>query len=150
MTSPSLFEKYFAPYSRELSGLLHKKGKLLGTHLDGEPKPLLGLIPGSGLDVVEAFTPAPMFHCTVGDARKAFGGKVVILGGIPSVLLVPDAISDEQFETQMAELFKEIAPCDNSIPGMGNNTMPGASLERVKRVAEMVESYGSVPIPAVQ
>lgn len=146
VTSPSLFERYFIPYTREFSRLLHARGKVLSTHVDGEPKPLLGLIPKSGLDMVEAFTPAPMTRCTVGEARAAYGEGVVIWGGIPSNLLCPDAVSEDQFEAQMVGLFGEVAPGDRFVLGVGDNIMPESSLERIVRVRELVDEYGKLPI----
>ncbi|MCL4370714.1 MAG: hypothetical protein M1380_07375 [Chloroflexi bacterium] len=146
MTTPALFESYFAPYTREYAQRLHAKGKLLGTHLDGDPAPLLKEVPRSGLDMVEAFTPAPMTNCTVGDARKAYDGKVMIWGGIPSTILCPDSMDDEQFDAQMRRLLKEVTPGDGFILGVGDNIMPEASLERVILVREMVEKYGRFPI----
>lgn len=146
VTSPSLFERYFAPYCREFSQALHSRGKKLGTHFDGEPAPLLGLVPDSGLDVVEAFTPAPMTAATVRQAREAFGDRVIIWGGIPSNVLCPDAVSEEQFEAQLASIFDEIAPGGGFILGVGDNVMPEASLDRIRKVRGLVEMRGALPI----
>ncbi|MCL4533806.1 MAG: uroporphyrinogen decarboxylase family protein [Bacteroidetes bacterium] len=147
MTSPAIFERYFAPYTRELSALLHKRGKKLATHMDGEPGQLLRSIRGSGLDVIEAFTPAPMTGTTTGQARAAYGPGVIIWGGVPSAILCPDLATDEEFEAHMSKLFREIAPGHAFILGVGDNTMPQASLERVKRVGELVRERGKLPIP---
>jgi hypothetical protein len=148
MTSPNLFQKYFAPYSRELAGLLHKRGKKLATHMDGEPGQLLKVIAASGLDVIEAFTPAPMTNASTGQARAAYGPDVIIWGGVPSAILVPDLHTEEEFEQHMMDLFQQIAPGNNFILGVGDNTMPQASLERVKRVGELVREHGKLPIAA--
>ncbi len=148
MTSPSIFEKYFAPYTREFAALLHRKGKKLATHMDGEPGQLLKNITNSGLDVIEAFTPAPMTGTTTAQARAAYGPKVIIWGGIPSAILVPDLHTEEEFEAHMEETFRAIAPGKNFILGIGDNTMPQASLERVKRVGDLVREKGRLPIAA--
>jgi hypothetical protein len=146
VTSPTLFERYFAPYCRQFSEALHSRGKLLGTHFDGEPAPLLKLVPESGLDVVEAFTPAPMTAATVGEARSVFGDDVIIWGGIPSNILCPVAMDEERFEAQLEGIFGEIAPGRNFILGVGDNVMPEASLDRVRKVREAVERLGRLPI----
>jgi hypothetical protein len=148
MTSPGIFRKYFAPYTQELSVLLHKRGKKLATHMDGEPGQLLKVITGSGLDVIEAFTPAPMTGVTLGQARAAYGPDVIIWGGVPSAILVPDLHTEEEFEAHMMTVFREIAPGNRFILGIGDNTMPEASLERVKRVGRLVQEYGRLPVEA--
>ncbi len=146
MTSPGIFRRYFAPYTQELAGLLHARGKKLATHMDGEPGQLLKVIADSGLDVIEAFTPAPMTGTTTGQARAAYGPNVIIWGGVPSAILVPDLHSEREFEDHMESVFREIAPGRNFILGVGDNTMPQASLDRVRRVGELVRERGKLPI----
>jgi hypothetical protein len=45
----------------------------------------------------------------------------------------------------MEDMFRVIAPGDAFILGVADNVMPGARLERVKRITEMVEKYGRYP-----
>ncbi len=114
--------------------------------MDGEPGQLLKVIADSGLDVIEAFTPAPMTGTTTGQARAAYGPNVIIWGGVPSAILVPDLHSEREFEDHMESVFREIAPGRNFILGVGDNTMPQASLDRVRRVGELVRERGKLPI----
>ena len=54
--------------------------------------------------------------------------------------------SDAAFERYMDELFDTIAPGDAFVLGVADNIMPGAKIERLRRVAEMVEERGRYPI----
>jgi len=140
-----VFAKYFVPWLREASDYLHSKGKLTQVHADGEMKRLIPFFLETGVDVAEAWTPVPMTSVTTGELRKAWGDKVTIWGGIPAVLFEPQ-YSDEEFDAYVINLFKEIAPGYNFIIGMGDNLPFDGRIERVGRVAELIDKYGSVPI----
>ena len=73
------------------------------------------------------------------------GNHVIIWGGIPSVIL-EDPYTDEQFETALEDLFRTIAPGDAFILGVADNVMPGARLDRIRRITQMVEQHGRYPV----
>ena len=83
--SPRLFERYGLPFYRQMSEILHAKGKIYKIHACGWVKHLLPMIKDSGLDAIEAFAVEPMNDLTVKEAREILDGKVSIMGGIPSV-----------------------------------------------------------------
>lgn len=140
-----LFAKYFVPWLREASDYLHSKGKVTQVHADGEMKRLIPFFLETGLDVAEAWSPAPMTSVTTAELRKAWGDKVTIWGGIPSMLFETQ-YSDEEFDAYVINLFKEIAPGHNFIVGMGDNLPFDGQIERVGRVAQLIERYGRVPM----
>ena len=87
MTNPHLFQKYLIPTYQRYSEILHRQGKKLGSHTDGNLKKLVTLLPESGLDVCESFTPAPITECTFEEAWAAWDKGPLIWGGIPSYYL---------------------------------------------------------------
>ena len=127
------------------SDYLHAKGKVTQVHADGEMKRLLLLFLETGIDVAEAWSPAPMTSLTTAELRKAWGDRVTIWGGIPAVLFEPQ-YSEEEFTAYVKSLFKEIAPGHNFIVGMGDNLPFDGQIERVGRVAELIDKYGRVPM----
>lgn len=143
--TPLIFERYFVPWFQELSELLHAKGKILQTHTDGELRRLLPLFPKTGIDVAEAFSPPPMTSCTATDLRKAWGDKITIWGGIASQLFA-EPYTDEEFEDYVVSLFKEIAPGYNFIIGVGDNVPVAAKVDRLRKVTELVDKYGKLPM----
>jgi len=146
ITYPPFFRDHIMPHLQKLADILHPKGKLLLCHCDGENKGLLDLIPESGMDIAEAVCPQPMTKVTITQVKKAFKGKVTIFGGIPSVALLEESMSDEEFEKFMLDLFKEIAPGDRFILGISDTTPPDAKFERLLRISEMVNELGNLPI----
>jgi len=145
ITSPKLFRRYCVPYFRELSEAVHGVGKFLFSHADGEVLGLLEPFVESGVDVIEAFAPEPMTRCTVAEARRVCGNKVMIWGGIPSAML-GDEFGEDDFEAFIRNIFKEAAPGDGFILGVGDNVMPESIFERVRRVRDYVDKYACLPI----
>lgn len=140
-----VWRKYMVPWFREATEFLHQKGKLVLGHIDGEMKRLVPMFVETGIDVAEACTPAPMTSVTVKELREAWGEKVTIWGGVPSVMLEP-TYSDEEFDDFVMNLFWDIQPGYNFIVGMGDNVPVAAVFRRVGRIAELVEKYGTLPI----
>lgn len=140
-----VWRKYMVPWFREASEFLHQKGKFAYAHIDGEMKRLIPMFLETGIDVAEAFTPQPMTSVTTEEVREAWGDKVTLWGGIPSVMFEPN-YTDQEFDDFVMNLFRDIKPGYNFIVGMGDNVPFNAVFHRVKRVAELVEKYGKLPI----
>jgi hypothetical protein len=75
---------------------------------------------------------------TLAEARAAWGDRVIIWGGVPSVILEPQ-FSDAEFEAYMRDLFRVIGDGDAFILGVADNVMPGADIERVRRITAMAQ-----------
>ncbi len=145
MTPPSMFEKYMLGYYQKLSALLRSRDKTMTLHGDNETHQILGHIKRAGYGMVECFVTHPMVETTLAQARAAWGNDVIIWGGVPSVIL-EDPYTDDEFEREMEGIFRAIAPGDAFILGVADNVMPGAKLERVRRITEMVEEIGAYPV----
>ena len=146
ITYPPFFRNYIMPYLQRLADMLHARGKLLICHCDGENQGLLDLIAESGMDIAEAICPQPMTKITISEVKKSFKGKVTIFGGVPSVALLEQSMSDEEFERFMENLFQEIVPGDRFILGISDTTPPDAKFERLFRITEMVQEWGKLPM----
>ena len=145
MTPPPLFERYIMPYYRELSPLLRSRGKVLALHADNDTRAILSHIEQAGFGMVECFVTHPMVPTTLAEARAAWGERVIIFGGVPSVIL-EEPFTDEQFEQYMDGLFRVVAPGKAFILGIADNAMPGAKIERIRRITQVVEQRGTYPI----
>ncbi len=145
ITPPPIFEKYFAPFYREAAGILHRGGKLMAAHCDGDMRKLLVQLLDCDLDVAEAITPAPMTSIDVGHTRELWGEKVTMWGGIPGIMLT-STFSDEEFERNLLDLFRAVAPGHRFILGFGDNAPTDAIFHRIARTAELYHQYGSYPL----
>ncbi len=137
MTPPRLYDRYILPYYRDLSALLRSRGKTLALHADNDTRHILTRIEAAGFGMAECFVTAPMVPTTLAEARAAWGDRVIIWGGVPSVILEPQ-FSDAEFEAYVREIFEVVGDGAAFILGVADNVMPGAEIERVRRITEMV------------
>ena len=144
MTNPRLFSEFCLPVYQRYTEILHGQGKKVGSHMDGDVRPLLALVPQTGLDVCESFSPAPLTSCTFAEAWQAWEYGPLIWGGIPSPIL-EDVTSQADFEAYMHRLFETIdRPV---ILGVVDLLMVHNAIERVEAIAHWVESR-AMPLPA--
>ncbi len=81
------FRNYVLPHYNELAEELHRRGKQLLVHLDANCRLFAQEIADSGIDIVEAFTPAPDTDMTLAEARAAWPDKVLWINFPSSVHL---------------------------------------------------------------
>lgn len=141
-----VFKKYFEPWLKETSEYFHSIGKLTHVHADGEMKRLAPFFPDTKIDIAEAWSPVPMTSLTTSEIKKMWGDKVTIWGGIPATMFGPQYYSDDEFDEFVINLFKEVAPGNSFIVGMGDNLPFDGDINRVGRVVQLIEKYGKVPI----
>ena len=144
-TPPPLYKKYVLPYYQELIPQLHDNGKSVAMHADNDVSLIAELIEQAGFDMAECFVTAPMVPFTLEQARETWGTRVIIFGGLPS-LLFSSTVSEQDFRDYVYELFDIIAPGDAYILGVADNVMPGSVIDRVAWVSEVVEERGWYPI----
>lgn len=138
MTNPRLFEEFCLPYYQKYADILHGQGKKMGSHTDGNLKPLLHLLAESGLDVCESFSPAPLTACRFEDAREAWRHGPLIWGGIPSPIL--EAGTPQREFEQYVEHVLQIVGEHPVILGVGDMVMGNNLIERVKYIADVIET----------
>ncbi len=139
MTNPKLFARYCLPAYQRYTELIHSQGKRMGSHTDGNLKPLLELLAETGLDICESFSPSPLTPCTVEDALRVWETRPVIWGGIPSPRL-EQATGEAEFEQYMQNLLATVG----SRPIILNVTdmvLPNNSIDRIRRIASLVENH---------
>jgi hypothetical protein len=143
MTNPKLFQRYCLQAYQRYADNLHRQGKRVGSHADGDVGSLLGLLRESGLDVCESLSPFPLTSITFGQIWEAWRGGPIIWGGIPSPIL--EARTPEpEFEAWVDRLFDTVGP-DPIILGVGDMVMGNCSIERVESIARRVEQHAPWP-----
>jgi len=81
------YEKYVLPHHNEAAEVMHRYGKFLGCHLDGNNKIWADLVAKSGLDYIEAFTPSPDSDMSIEEAFNIWTNKVLWINFPSSVHL---------------------------------------------------------------
>lgn len=136
------FEKYVIPNYKEAAEIMHKHGKLIGAHLDGDNKVWADLVAESDLDYIEAFTPAPDCDMSLKEAMDAWPDKVIWINFTSSVHLQPD----EGVEAETRKLLKESAPGDRLIIGITEDVPPQRNHESLLAISRAINKYGKLPI----
>lgn len=139
VTDPEFFKKHIVPSLKKQSETLHKKGKYLLTHTDGENHGLLELFLESGFDIADSICPAPMTSLSLKEIRKVFNNKITIWGGIPSVCMLEEIMSDYDFEKFLDELLNTVADKKRIILNISDTTPPRAKFERLLRIIQKIE-----------
>jgi hypothetical protein len=137
ITYPPLFARRILPWLQELSTLTHRHGKLLLTHTDGENQGLLPLYREAGFDIADSLCPAPMTKVTLAEAIDALPG-ITIWGGIPSVALLEESMSDADFARLIDQTVALAQGRSHLILGIADTTPAGASWERVGAITRAV------------
>ncbi len=138
MISPSIFREYAVPFYREVQRICSAKGKLCQGHWCGRTQSLLPLVPDCGLDIVEAIVTKPMANVTLHDALEMLQGKVVLQGGIPSVLVCDEGATRDEFLRYIDEVILPLKGRKGFVLGMSDNVPPNADFSRVEMIAELV------------
>jgi uroporphyrinogen-III decarboxylase len=74
---PGRYREYCIPLINEVAALLEEKGKFLGSHMDGNNRAWAKDLAGSGLHIIEAFSPAPDTDMTMAEAVAAWPDKAI-------------------------------------------------------------------------
>ncbi len=144
VTPPPFFAEHVQPWLKAASDALHAQGTYLLTHTDGENAGLLTHYVDSGIDVADSVCPAPMTRLTLRDVRDAFAGRVSIMGGIPSVALLPSSMPERQFRSFIDQFFVDIGAGDHLVLGVSDTTPPAAEFGRLLEIARRAKSFGTV------
>jgi hypothetical protein len=144
ITYPKFFQANILPTLKYYADRLHAKGRFLLSHTDGENMGLLQCYIDSGIDITDSITPKPLTKLTYREVRDFFNGRITIMGGIPSVGLLPDTMSDEKYKRLLDNIFNSLGNGDHAILGISDTTPPDADFNRILRIKERVEAFGPV------
>lgn len=138
ITYPAFFRKYLLPALRDYAEVLHRKGKYLMTHTDGENRLLLPLYLEANFDIADSVCPFPMTRCRLEEIRAVFADRITIWGGIPSVLLCPGSASFEEFRQFVDTLLDRYGHQSRFVLGVSDMVTADADWGRVQYIADSV------------
>lgn len=147
VTYPPFFERHIRPWLSVWAAELHRRGKYLLTHTDGENTGLLEHYLQAQIDIADSVCPKPMTKLSLKNVRDAFAGRITIMGGIPSVALLKASLPDRDFERFMDDFFAQIGSGDHLILGISDTTPPAADFNRLLRIGERARNFGPVRKP---
>ncbi|MDD4774507.1 MAG: uroporphyrinogen decarboxylase family protein [Eubacteriales bacterium] len=136
--SPAIFEEYALPFYAKVKELLRPYSKPFEVHWCGRTENLIKYLPDSGVDILEAAVSRPMANITLSEILDILDGKVVLQGGIPSVLMCEEGCSYNEFIRYMYDVIMPLAGRRGFILGMSDNVPPNADFRRVEAVSEII------------
>ena len=138
---PWFFEEWSAPFYRQAADIIHENGKKLTMHVDGRLRGALRMVRDAGCDIVDAVTPAPMFDLTPQECREEAGDSMVLSGGVPPTLWLPE-IPVERFEQSVMEWLETSKSSHALVAAAGDQVPPGAEERRIDIYRQLVEEHG--------
>lgn len=138
ITHPRWFETYIFPALRDYAAALHAQGKYLMTHTDGENRRLIPLYLRAGFDIADSLCPAPMTRMTLDEIRAAFAERITIWGGIPSVMLCPDSVTNSDFRLWVDRLLERYRHSSGFVLGVSDMVTADASWDRLLYITEKI------------
>ena len=145
MTSPPVFREHFLGYLKDFNGLMHETDKKTVMHADGDMIGLLELSVEAGFDVADCFACAPMVRCTFEQARRVWGDRITIWGGVPSNML-ESAVSLERLAEHLQQLYAAAAPGRGFILAISDQALPSASWGHIRLLADWARQHGEYPL----
>ena len=135
------FDEWSRSYYTELVRRLHAAGKHVAVHIDGRLRGLLSVFAGIGVDCADAVTPVPMGDMTPADCRGEAGASMILSGGVPPNLWLPEAGLDDFKASVMRWLdLKKHGP--RLIANAGDQAPPHACEDRIEIMRDLVERHG--------
>jgi hypothetical protein len=138
MTNPKLFAEYAIPEYQRYAGLYHAQGKKVGSHFDGELKPLLGLLRETGLDVVESISPAPLTECTFDELWESLGGGPPLMWGVIPSPLLEERTPESELHAFVDHVLETVGAAP-IILGVSDMVLGNNLIERVEWIARRIE-----------
>ncbi|NLZ63144.1 MAG: hypothetical protein GX902_04995 [Lentisphaerae bacterium] len=135
------FDQYYLPCYDEAAEILHRKGKLLGSHFDANCRLLAPSIAASGLDYIEAFTPAPDTDLTLAEARAAWKNKVLWLNFPSSWHLYPD----QEVTRKTCQLLAKLEDFHGLIMGITEDIPQERHLDSCRAIMSGLEQFPYPP-----
>ncbi len=136
ITYKPFFDRYIAPWLNKASDVVRSAGKFLLTHTDGENKGLLDSYKSCRFDIADSICPAPMTKVSFQEYREFFADNTTIWGGIPSVIMLRDSYSDDEFRDYVQMIISDSEPYDHLILSIADTTPPDADFNRLLYLSE--------------
>lgn len=137
---PYMFEKYILPEYEKRGDFLHRGGKFLYSHWDGEVKDILPYAKTCFLDGIEAITPIPQGDVTLEEVKSALGDEIFLVDGI-AALLFNETYPIEQLKEQtekVLELFE-----GQLVLGISDEFPSDGKLEKIEYVNDIVNEFNA-------
>ena len=137
--SPDLFQKFVLPAYQERCEQLHRGGKFVYAHFDGNNRGLTQFYQHTGLDGIEAITPLPQGDITLEEAKQGLG-EMYLIDGIPAIYF--DTLFPlETLKACVHQILELFVP--HLVLGISDEISSTGDMERIRIVNDMINEYNA-------
>ena len=135
-TPPPILKRYLLPRWQRISDRLHKHGRFVHSHWDGNSALMLPYLLETRMDGVESLTPEPMCDMTLEQMKEAVQDKMVVLDLIRAIDFLPNFSMNEmlEFVKRVIDMF---AP--RLILGVSDEISQVGEIEKIEAISELVD-----------
>lgn len=138
--NPSMFQNYTAPVIEDYAKIMHDSGKVFITHMCGHLSTFAEMIGCGTQDGIDSVCPPDTGDFYAWDARKCWGDKKVIIGGIDPAEL--SRISVEKSVERTREILDRMPDLNGFILSTGDAVAYGTPIENLKAITDYLNEYG--------
>lgn len=142
--SPPLFRRFSLAHYKNIADCLHAAGKTVSAHIDGRMNGLIGQLAESGIDVADACTPKPNGDLTPEEIRAQAGPDLILMGGVSPGMWLPET-PEPVFIDHVRRWLDLRHQSSRLVQSAGDQVPPGTDIQRIKLMAEIVDTYGRYP-----
>ena len=138
--SRTMFEQYSLPAINAYTKILKESGKLFITHMCGKLTGFADLIARGEQDGIDSVCPPNTGDLCAWNARKAWGNKKVVIGGIDPPSLV--MLKPEEILQNVAEVLRRVDNKRGFILSTGDAVSYGTPMENLCVVSRLLKELG--------
>ena len=143
MTNPNLFTRLSMSIMQETADALHATGKYFASHVDGDLTTLVDLLPMTGLDVAESFSPYPLSRLDFPTAYASWGAKPIMWGVLPSPLF-EERVPADSFRKEMQSIFEILEFQHPVVLGIADQAVRPSLWERIAEIPGMIDAKADI------
>ena len=141
LISEKIFRRFFVPHLKRLAELGHQYGLKVLMHCCGGFYPLIPAMIEAGLDGIQALQPTCR-GMNPRDLKNDFGGKILLMGGVDTQLLIEG--TPEQAEAETRSVIEIMKPGGGFICSPSHDyLLPETPVENVVAHYEAIRDFGS-------
>ena len=137
LIAPPHWREYCVPYYQKVTRLLHRAGKFVSTHLDGNFKGYFRFLDQPGFDLLDGCTPAPMFNYEVEELAEVLPEAMYAFCGVPATLFC-QGLPTEQILCFADRILTSLQ--GRAIINVGDILPPNGDIEQVIALGKHVKS----------
>lgn len=137
--SPDFYRQFSEGYINEYADLCHDANKLFITHMCGKLSAFNAELRGGRQDGFDSLCPPTTGDIWAGEARVAWGGDKVIIGGVEPAALA--RMGADETRGYVTRVLDQMPTLQRFVLSTGDATAYGTPVENLRAVSEVVAEY---------